>query len=341
VAPAGINQPNVTAWFAEHVEDVREPLAFSLIAGGRSNPTFEVSDADGRRWILRRPPLSHVLPSAHDMSREFRIIKALGSTDVPVPIVVGLCTDETVNQAPFYVMEFVEGHILRRDDEVERAFDPGRRDVLGLSLADTLATLHAVDPDEIGLGDLARKEGYIGRQLRRWSQQFRDTIDGANDYDEDVERLAAELGQRIPDQVHSTIVHGDYRLDNTVVTDAGSIRAVLDWELCTLGDPLADVGQLLVYWVDGPTALSATASAAPGMASPESILERYADQSARDVSSVPFYQAFAQWKLGCILQGVYHRYRSGAGSGDEGSVEAYPEIIGWLMKRSAQTLAAW
>jgi len=344
VAPRGIDEQNVSKWFMEHVPEVELPLEFTLIAGGRSNLTFKVDDAAGHRWALRRPPVSHVLPTAHDMSREHRIISALGPAGVPVATAIGLCTDEAVNQAPFYVMEFVDGHILRSAEQVEAAFPVPARAGIGHNLADTLASLHKIDPDDVGLGDLARRDGYIERQLRRWREQFKNGIVNGDDYEGLVERVASELGQRIPEQIGLGIVHGDYRLDNTVFDDQGRVRAILDWELCTLGDPMADVGLLMVYWNDPSDAdspIGASATMAPGMATRKDLLERYAKASGRDVSAIPFYTAFGYWKLACIMQGVYARYLGGAGAGDTATVDLYPQSVRRLATTAADTLAAW
>ena len=328
----------------ENVPEVELPLEFTLIAGGRSNLTYKVQDAVDHRWALRRPPVSHVLPTAHDMAREHRIISAVGPAGVPVAKTVGLCTDETVNQAPFYVMEFVDGHILRSAEQVMAAFDESTRTEIGNNLADTLAALHAIDPDAVGLGDLARRDGYIERQLKRWSEQFRNGIVNGDDYDGLVERVATELGARIPEQVGIGIVHGDYRLDNTVFDDRGGVRAILDWELCTLGDPMADLGLLMVYWNDrteSEMGIGVSATTAPGMATRKDLLDRYAKASGRDVSAIPFFTAFGYWKLACIMQGVYARYLGGAGGGDSGSFDAYPQSVRRLATTAAEQLAAW
>ena len=204
-----------------------------------------MADAAGRRWALRRPPLGKRLASAHDMAREHRIISALQETEVPVPPIVGLCEDESVNGAPFYVMEFVEGPILRSRKEAEGSFDEAERGPIGERVVDTLVAIHAVDPDRVGLGELGKKQDYVARQLHRWHGQWEKSKTRELPLIDDVHR---RLSERIPEQGPATIVHGDYRLDNMILTDAGEVAAVVDWELCTLGDPLADVGMLIVYW---------------------------------------------------------------------------------------------
>jgi aminoglycoside phosphotransferase (APT) family kinase protein len=340
-APQGINEAEVTKWLADHVRDLTTPLTFTLIAGGRSNLTFRVEDGDGRAWALRRPPLHHVLPTAHDMSREYRLIHALGPAGIPVPATVGLCTDESVNERPFYVMEFVEGHILRSAPEAEKAFDETTRRAVGDHMADTLAALHAVDPDAVGLGDLARHDGYIERQLKRWRSQYDQMQVEGVDHGGLVERVSDELAGRIPLQQRTSVVHGDYRMDNVVLADDGTVKAILDWEICTLGDPLADLGLLMVYWAD-PTdstaVLGLSPTTAPGFSTRAEVMERYDSVSDLDTSNVGYYIAFGYWKLGCILQGVYARYVAGAGAGDQGSVEGFPVQIGRLFEMAADAL---
>jgi aminoglycoside phosphotransferase (APT) family kinase protein len=340
-APEGIDQANVTEWMVSHVPEITPPLTFSLIAGGRSNLTFRVEDAAGRAWALRRPPLHHVLPTAHDMSREYRLMHSLGPVGIPVPVTVGLCTDEAVNERPFYVMEFVEGHILRTALQAEDAFDKSTRRAVGDHMADTLAALHDVDPEAVGLGDLARHDGYIERQLKRWRGQYDQMQVEGIDNGELVEQVSDELAARIPTQQRTSVVHGDYRMDNVVLADDGTVRAILDWEICTLGDPLADLGLLMVYWTDpddSVAVLGLSPTTAPGFSTRAQVLERYDSVSDLDVSGVGYYVAFGYWKLGCILQGVYARYIAGAGAGDQGSVEGFPDQIRGLFEMAAQSL---
>jgi aminoglycoside phosphotransferase (APT) family kinase protein len=339
--PEGIHETEVTAWMAAQLPGLRAPLTFSLIAGGRSNLTYRVEDAAGRAWALRRPPLHHVLPTAHDMSREYRLMHSLGPAGIPVPVTVGLCTDEAVNERPFYVMEFVEGHILRSAPEAEAAFDVPTRRGVGDHMADTLAALHDVDPDAVGLGDLGRHEGYIERQLKRWHGQYDQMQVEGVEHGGLVERVSDELARRIPKQQRTSVVHGDYRMDNVVLADDGTVRAILDWEICTLGDPLADLGLLLDYWADpadSMAVLGLSPTTAPGFSTKAQILERYDSVSDLDVSGVGYYMAFGYWKLACILQGVYARYVAGAGAGDQGSVEGFPIQIGRLFEMAAEAL---
>ncbi len=318
----GIDEAKVTAWFEANIAGASGPLTFDLIAGGHSNLTYGVTDASGGHYVLRRPPLGHVLATAHDMGREHRIISALGATDVPVAPALGLCTDETVNGAPFYVMDFVDGHVLR-DANAARAITLEARHTASLSIADTLARIHAIDPDAVGLGELGKKDGYIARQLKRWYGQFQQSQTRPLPK---VDEVHDALLARIPDQGRASIVHGDYRLDNCMTDVDGNVIAVLDWEICTLGDPLADVGLLMVYWTEAsdshPMLLTAPTTV-EGFLSRKEVLDRYAEASGRDLSQIDFYIAFGYWKLACIVEGVYARYVGGAMGSDAAGFEGF------------------
>jgi len=324
--PAGIDVASVTSWFEQHAAGVEPPLRFDLIKGGRSNLTFKVTDQAKGAWVLRRPPLGHVLATAHDMGREHKIISALASTDVPVAPAVGLCTDDAVNGAPFYVMDFVDGLVLR--DAAEAAtVTPEVRRRTGLALAETLADIHAVDPDAVGLGDLGRKEGYVERQLKRWHGQFEKS---ATREVPEVTGAHERLSRSIPPQQGATIVHGDYRLDNTMIDADGNVIAVLDWEICTLGDPLADLGLLMVYWseADDPFApLPGGATTLEGFPSRAELVSAYEAASGREVNDLGYYEAFGYWKLACILEGVYARYKAGAMGNDGADADAFGSVV--------------
>jgi aminoglycoside phosphotransferase (APT) family kinase protein len=317
----------VESWFAEHVPAARPPLSFERISGGHSNLTYRVGDAGSGRWALRRPPLGKRLGSAHDMGREHRVIGALGPTEVPVAPVVGLCEDESVNEAPFYVMEFVEGPILRGLAEADLFPEEADRRAIGERVADTLVSIHEIDPDRVGLGDLGRKQDYVARQLHRWHGQWEKSKTRELAVLDDVHE---RLSERIPEQGPATIVHGDYRLDNMILTEAGEVAAVVDWELCTLGDPLADVGLLMVYWPDrGEEMLSLgqPANLAPGFPSREELRDRYAEASGRDLSQLDFYVALGYWKLAIILEGVYARYAAGQYGKVDPGIEHFARIV--------------
>jgi aminoglycoside phosphotransferase (APT) family kinase protein len=341
--PEGIDAGRVSVWFVENIPGVDLPLQFHRVAGGRSNLTFEVRDAAGTRYVLRRPPTSHVLPTAHDMGREHRIIAALFPVGVPVPAALGLCTDTAVNGAPFYVMGFVDGIIARSEAEVVDSLDAAARQRSGLALIDTLAQIHAVDPDAVGLGDLGRKEGYIARQLRRWYANYQAARESrGGNTNADVDEVHDQLAARVPPQGPATVVHGDYRLDNCIISPAGDVLAVLDWELCTLGDPLADVGQLLVYWPEPGefSALGHSPTLVPGFPSRADLKARYSAATGRDLRQLTYYTAFAYWKLACILEGVYARYVNGAMGDDGFDFSGYPDSIAWLGAQARQAVAA-
>lgn len=313
----GIDVAKVSGWLADNVAGARAPFSFQLIAGGRSNLTFLVTDDNGIRYVLRRPPLGHVLATAHDMAREHRIISAVGQTNVPVPATLGLCTDESVNGAPFYVMNFVDGIVLDNAEKAE-LLDKSLRRLASFNLIDVLCALHDVDIDAVGLGNLAKREGYIERQIRRWSTQWENSKTRELPEIDEVVRL---LSTKVPRQQDVCIAHGDFRFGN-VLTDVvtGRIAAVLDWELCTLGDPLADLGYIGVYWSDGPaSALRANdPTPAGGFTTYRELVERYATKTGRDVSGVDYYVAFSCWRLAVISEGVYARYLHGAMGNQEG-----------------------
>jgi aminoglycoside phosphotransferase (APT) family kinase protein len=315
----GIARKRVDRWIGDNVPNASPPLDYRLIAGGRSNLTYAVEDRDKRRFVLRRPPLGHVLPSAHDMSREYRIISALAPTSVPVPRPLAFCGDAAVNEAPFYVMEFVDGVVLVSRQDAERHLDRATRAAVGQSLVDVLADLHLTDPDDVGLGDLGRKEDYVPRQLRRWHAQLEASkTREISALDEVYRRLASH----VPAQPGAAIVHGDFRLGNCLLSDDGQVRAVLDWELCTLGDPLADLGWFAGYWIEpGKTSKHlrvAAPTTAPGFSHLGAVIERYVQRTGADVTNLDFYVSFAYWKLACIAEGVYARYCAGV-MGDEAS----------------------
>ncbi|MER6163830.1 phosphotransferase family protein [Streptomyces violaceorubidus] len=288
---------------------VTGPLSGRLIEGGRSNLTYAVSDGTAR-WVVRRPPLGHVLATAHDMRREHRVISALHPTEVPVPRPVLLCEDTEVLGAPFYVMEFVDGTPYRTAEQLA-PLGPDRTRAAVLNLVDTLVGLHAVDPAEVGLADFGRPEGFLDRQLRRWAKQ----LDASRNRDlAGIDELHATLGRELPRSPAPTVVHGDYRLDNVLIGGADDeIRAILDWEMSTLGDPLTDLGLLVMYSspLGMPDSPVSTTAQAPGHPAPAELIERYAARSGRDVSTVAWYTAFAWFKLAVILEGIHYRYTLG------------------------------
>jgi aminoglycoside phosphotransferase (APT) family kinase protein len=317
----GIHAENVGRFFRKHIDGAQCELTFELLSGGRSNLTYRVR-GEGRDWVLRRPPLGHVLPTAHDMAREYRVLSALAETDVPTPQTYALCEDESVNGSPFYVMDYREGVVL--DDVLPDGFATTHAERRGISLAlvDTLVALHAIDFESVGLGGFGRPDGYLERQVRRWSQQWeRSKTDELPAIDELIRRLRAALPVSPP----PTIVHGDYRLGNMALDPMHPERvvAIFDWEMATLGDPLADLGYTLIYWaeVDDPGEPGmASPTTLPGFASRAELVEAYANRSGRDTTGVDFYRVLALYKLAVISEGIYARYLQGKtlGKGFEG-----------------------
>jgi len=321
----GVDLERLGPWFAAHVGPVGE-LTAKVIGHGRSNLTYRVESA-GEAWVLRRPPLSHVLPTAHDMRREFRVISALEGTAVPVPHAIALCEDAAVIGAPFYIMSFVEGMVPTEPQTVAARFDEGARRRLGEELIDVLVAFHGIEPASVGLGDFGKPQGYIERQVRRFTQQLeQSTVRKVPE----LEELARRLGRAIPEESAHTLVHGDYRLDNCVVGDDGHIAAVLDWEMATLGDPLTDVGLQFMYWPEPnaagmPTGGGVTSGAVlslPGFPTRSEAIARYAERSGRSLVNLDFYAALAFFKLAVILEGIHARYLEG------GTVGAGFETIG-------------
>ncbi|MFR9673973.1 phosphotransferase family protein [Streptomyces sp. TR06-5] len=301
------------ARLAAHVGRERPDLAggtlrAEVIEGGRSNLTYLVEDGR-QRWVLRRPPLGHVLATAHDMGREYRVIGALRGTDVPVPRPLLLCEDPEVLGAPFYLMEYVPGVPYRSAGELASLGPARTRDLL-LSLTDTLVALHAVDAEAVGLGDFGRPEGFLERQLRRWGRQ----LEASRSRDlGGIDELHRALGTSLPVSPEPAVVHGDFRLDNVLADADGRINAVLDWEMSTLGDPLTDLGLLVMYseHPDVPGSPIAATRSAPGHPEPAELIARYAAGSGRDLDRIGWYTAFAYFKLAVILEGIHFRWTRG------------------------------
>ena len=335
----GIERPRIDEWLAAQVGGAEPPFDFRLIAAGGSNLSYRVHDARGGVFVLRRPPVKSGLATAHDMQREWRILRALGErpTGVPVPRVLASCEDESVTGARFYVMEFVDGLILR-DAACAAVLDVGAARTAMQSLVATQVAFHTLDPAAIGLADLGRPGGYVQRQLARWMKQ----VQAAAVRDLPLlDRLHAALCADVPPETaRPGLAHGDYRFDNTVLGADYRISAVLDWELCTIGDPVADFFWSLLYWAqagdelcvlpDPPTRLAQF----PHRAEVES---HYAALTGFDLSRRDFYVAFGWWKQACIVEGVYARLLKGAGGGMRGAV---PEKAAALVERYLERAAA-
>lgn len=285
------------------------------MAGGQSNLTFRVDDADGRSCVVRRPPLGRRLATAHDVAREYRVLVALRDTEVPVPTVIGFSDNEDIIGAPFYAIRYIKGLVLRNEFEASAALTESCRRHAGEALVDTLVALHAIKPSAVGLASLAAPAGYVRRQLGRWHRQWEKSRTTPIPAIDDV---AARLAEHIPSEAPHRIVHGDYRLDNVILDpQTAAILAVLDWELCTLGDPLADLGLLAVYSADrhhdNPLASMGVATVAAGFPTRDELLERYACRSGRDIAEIDYFIGLGYWKLAIIVQGVYARTLAASG----------------------------
>jgi aminoglycoside phosphotransferase (APT) family kinase protein len=308
----------VVEWLAGRGIELAGPVQADLISGGRSNLTYALTGADGHRVVLRRPPSGGILATAHDMTREWRFISALRGTGVPVAEPLALADSEILG-VPFYVMSYVDGLVLHGAAEA-LDLSPAARQCSAASLIDTMVALHQLDIDAVGLSDIRRREDYVGRQLRRWKRQW--------DQSSCTDITAVEVAHRrleaaAPPQRQTGIVHGDFRLGNMICGADGTIRAVLDWELATLGDPLADFGWTLSWWVEpgapDSTVVMPTAppSVLPGFPPRRWLMARYADGLGVDLDCIDFYVAFAYWRGACISAGVLTRYESGV-MGDDG-----------------------
>lgn len=337
-SPSGLDVAALQAHLERAVPGLLQgKLSAHLLSGGRSNLTYVLED-DTRRLVLRRPPRGHVLETAHDMSREYRVLSALGPSDVPVPRTYLLEQDTSVIGAPFYVMEFVDGAILRDADQLEQ-FDSTAALALADGLADTLACLHQVDAASVGLAELGRPEGFLGRQLKRWAKQ----LEASHSRDlPELARLGQRLAGRIPEPQRACLVHGDYRLDNVVVDRAapGRVLAVLDWEMATLGDPLTDLASCVAWW-DGISGLDSPVAAVPGdvadFPSSRRIVERYVAHVELDLTDLPWYLGFAFFKVAAIFEGIHYRDTQGLTTGD--GFERLGQMVPALVERGHAALA--
>lgn len=326
----GVRREPVERWLADEIQGLEPPLAFELITGGESNFTFSVADSAGERCVLRRPPEGQLQATAHDVLREARIMSDLRDTEVPVPEVLAVCDDAEVTGAPFYVMGHVDGLVLRTAEEMREGIPRIRRADACRRLLETMAAIHAVDLDATGLHTLAKHEGYLERQLRRWRAQWESA---GSPHAPEISELHEDLVGSLPESAGSTtsLVHGDFRFDNAVVGPDGGVRAVLDWELSTLGDPLADLANTMISWsgpgeamafgVEGPTS-------SEGCLSRSEAIAHYGSVSGRDVSAVAWYMAWAHWRVACILSGVYARNTRGGGRGAHSAETYYADLVG-------------
>ncbi len=337
--PAGIDVERVVPWLRANVDGLQEPLRFSRVGDGQSNLTFCVQDAAGRAIVLRRPPRGAVLESAHDMLREHRVLDALAGAGMPVPRPLALCDDPDVTGARFFVMEHVEGLTLTKQQAVV-AMAPTARAAAAHALPATLARLQAVDVDAAGLSEFRRATSYGARQLRRWQAQWEASRTRALPL---VDELAARLAAALPVADDSVLVHGDYHFGNVLAGPDGALLALLDWELCTVGDPLADIGLMVAYYTEmGAPAgrpdgvFREPITTMPGFPDAAALVAAYADASGRDVTAVPYWTAFAYWKVAIILEGVYRRWQNDPANGSgAGALGAAVERVAGLAAASA------
>jgi len=312
--PPGYDVQAVEAWIGRNLPEPKPPLAWTRLEGGHSNLTYLLEDGQGRKAVIRRPPMGELLPKAHDMGREWALIRALGPTAVPVPRALGFCADTTVTGAHFYVMGFVDGHPLYNAADTRRWVPQSRRARFAHSFIDVLAELHSLDPDEVGLGDLGKKEGYLERQLKTWYRSWTASIEDARFDDPRAHTLQRYLLDNVPEQGPARIVHGDYGTHNCLVGPQGTVAAVVDWEISTLGDPLADLAYALNQWTEpgDPIPFRAEpATALPGFPGRSELAQRYALRTGRDLSRLDYYVGFNRWKSAAIIHGVYARYMAG------------------------------
>jgi aminoglycoside phosphotransferase (APT) family kinase protein len=325
-------------WLAGAVEGQVGELSARLIAGGRSNPTYELTDGE-RSWVLRRPPYGHILPSAHDMGREHRVLAALQGTGVPVPRVVGLCRDESVIGASFYVMDKLGGITLRTQQDTAR-LSPAQRGELADAMVEILVRLHQVDPAAVGLADWGRPQGYLERQLKRWRGQWEASMTRSRPQ---VEELLRRLSAGVPQSCYPGIVHGDFKVDNLMVDadDPTRVLGVLDWEMSTLGDTLTDLGILCSFWdEDGEffNPITAGATALPGFPARREVVQKYASARGIDVSDLDWYMVFADFKIAVILEGIHARHLQGHTAGED--FEGVGDMVGPLLERALDLASA-
>jgi len=322
--PIGFDVPAVEGWLGDHTE-VRTPCTWQRLTGGHSNLTYLLTDTGGHDYVIRRPPLGELLPKAHDMHREFRIIDALHPAGIPTPRPVGYCDDRGVCERHFYVMSRVHGEALYAAAQTAPRLDVAARRRVGESFIEVLAAIHSIDPDRVGLARLGRPDGYVARQLATWYGSWVASAEAA-DYDDDrVHRLHDLLTSNLPAEGPARVVHGDYGVHNVMIDDGGEVVAVLDWEIATLGDPLADFAYALNAWSEAGDSEAARAdapTALEGFATRDDLAALYAERTGADLSNLSYYRSFNSLKTACILHGVYARYRRGQKSSEGVDVDA-------------------
>ena len=337
----GYDIPAVEAWIASHVESLRPPLEWQRLEGGHSNLTYRITSADGAVAVIRRPPQGELLPKAHDMSREWALISALGPTPVPVAAALGFCESPDITGAWFYVMGHVDGRPLYSGDDAREWIAQNQRLALGESFIGVLAELHKLDPDDIGLATLGKKDAYVTRQIKTWYRSWTSSAEIADYDDERTHAIQQRLIEEMPEQGPARVVHGDYGLHNVLIDGNATVAAVVDWEISTLGDPLADLAYALNQWAE-PDDLLPVRDNAPtsisGFHTRDELAQLYAARTGADLSRLSYYTAFNWWKSACIVHGVYARYCAGQKSTEGVDLDGLRERIGRYLTLSAQAM---
>ncbi|NBO26685.1 MAG: phosphotransferase family protein [Actinobacteria bacterium] len=317
--PPGLRLTPLAEWMRDNVSDfdASGPIKATLLAGGRSNVSYRITDAHESSWVLRRPPLGHIMPSAHDMGREFNVLSGLNSVSFPTPTTRGYCEDETVIGAKFMLMDFVDGRVIE-SEKTAASLSSHQASEISQELVDTLARLHGVDPIAAGLDQLGRPAGYLQRQVKRWGEQWQITKTRELPEIDALHTWLQKAISKVPESLPSSIVHGDYRIDNVILdAEQSKIVAVLDWEMSTLGDPISDLAISLVYWSQTTDTLrkkipvAEDVTSGPGFWSRQQVLDRYVSQTELDISHLDECVALACFKLAVIMESIHHRNLSG------------------------------
>ena len=340
-SPEGYQVRAVEDWVRQNVPELTPPFDWIRLEGGHSNLTYQIDDQNGRSAVIRRPPEGELLPKAHDMSREWALIKALSTTNVPVPKPYGFCEDPDVTGAWFYIMGLIDGKPLYNSEDTQGLVPQSKRETLAHSFFDALADLHQVDPDAVGLGELGKRDSYVGRQIKTWYRSWTSSVSGANFDDDRAHTLQAYFLEHLPDQGPIRVVHGDYGLHNCLFGTDCTVAAIVDWEISTLGDPLADLAYALNPWPDPsdkrPSAPE-SATSLKGFPPRSALAQRYEDRTGRDLSNLPYYVAFNRWKSACIVHGVYARYMEGKKSTEGVDLETLRTRIDLSLELAAEAI---
>ncbi|MBA58597.1 MAG: phosphotransferase family protein [Gammaproteobacteria bacterium] len=340
-SPEGYDVEKVEEWIRTNISELSPPLTWIRLEGGHSNLTYRIEDSYGKAAVITRPPQGELLPKAHDMSREWSLISALGPTPVPVPIAMGFCESPEITGAWFYVMGLVDGRPLYNNEETLDWVPESKRKTLAYSFVDVLADLHAVDPGKVGLSDLGKADSYVGRQLKTWYRSWTSSIESAHYDDPRAHELQEFFIKNLPEQKGLRIVHGDYGLHNCLTGPDSKIAAVVDWEISTLGDPLADLAYALNFFPDPSDAIPISpeaATAVPGFPARSELAKRYGKRAKADLSNLDYYTGFNRWKSACIVHGVYARYMAGQKSSEGVDLEHMRERIGIALSLSEQAV---